>query len=226
VFDGGVPVKPVFRNAGIDYEGTYTPCTFRTSSRPHDAEARRSLTISGQNNPPRSREQGGARYPPPSISRGRPPSIPGTRSPAPRFHLRPDGRRKDDRARNYGRYYDILDLYGIVQKTNGALYAEIDDPRTDVNGDTFVQRNEIDTSVVLYNANVDPSNPGSLESPNQIDPSLSAPVTDEFIVGFEREVKQDFSVGANYIYKRFTNLLWDDWYPDGGVVGIDQPGWA
>jgi hypothetical protein len=229
VFDGGVPVEAwMFRNAGIDYEGIYHGIHFQ------DVFTKGRMTLklgvrydyqAGQNNASTIPANMVAPDLLPAVDFAGTPALDAWNTFSPRlgftYDLTGDG--KTIVRANYGRYYDILDLYGIVQKTNGALYAEIDYPWADLNGDGFVQRNEIDTSSVLYNANVDPSNPGSLESPNQIDPNLSAPVTDEFIVGFEREIRPEFSFGVNYIYKKFTNMLWDDWYPDGGVVGIDQP---
>ena len=229
VFDGGEPVEAwLFRPAGVSYEGTYNALHVQ------DVFTRGRMTLKlgvrydyqvGKNVPSQIPANKVAPDLLPSVDFAGAAPIEAWNTFSPRlgftYDLTGDG--KTIVRANYGRYYDILDLYGVVQRTNGALYAEIDHPWADLNGDGFVQRNEIDTSVVLYNANVDPANPGSLESPNQIDPSLSPPVTDELIVGFERELKADFSVGANYIYKRFTNLLWDDWYPDGGVSGIDFP---
>jgi hypothetical protein len=229
VFDGGVPVEAwMYRNAGINYSGTYQGLHFQdvfTQGRMMLKLGLRYDYQTGQNNPAQIPANMVAPDLLPAVDFAGTPALDAWNTLSPRvgftYDLTGDG--KTIVRANYGRYYDILDLYGIVQKTNGALYAEIDYPWNDLNGDTLVQRDEIDTSVVLYNANIDPANPGSLESPNQIDPGLSAPATDEFIVGLEREIRPEFSVGANYIYKRFTNMLWDDWYPDGGVLGIDQP---
>ena len=125
---------------------------------------------------------------------------------------------------SYARYYDLLLLYDIFEKVNAAGASEIDLPWADRNGDGLVQRNEIDTSTVLYTNNFDPANPRAVVSPNQVDPNLSPPKTDELIVGLEREVMPDFSVGVNYVYKRFTNLLWNDFLYFPGSTGV--PGTA
>jgi hypothetical protein len=165
----------MFRNAGLNYEGTYQALHFQ------DVFTLGRMTLKlgvrydyqvGQNNASQIPANLVAPDILPAVDFAGTAALDSWNTLSPRlgftYDLTGDG--KTIVRANYGRYYDILDLYGIVQKTNGALYAEIDYPWTDVNGDTFVQRNEIDTSVVLYNANVDPSNPGSLESPNQIIP--------------------------------------------------------
>lgn len=229
IFDGGVPVEAwLFRPAGVSYEGTYhafhVQDVFTHGRMTLKLGVRYDYQV-GQN--VASQIPGNQVAPDllPSVDFAGTSAIKAWNTLSPRlgftYDLTGDG--KTIVRANYGRYYDILDLYGVVQKTNSALIGEIDYPWSDLNGDGFVQRNEIDTSTVLYNANIDPANPSSLESPNQIDPNLSAPVTDELIFGFERELMPDFSMGVNYIYKKFTNLLWDDWYPDGGVTGIDLP---
>ncbi len=120
---------------------------------------------------------------------------------------------------SYARFYDLLNLGPHVSRMNAGLRAEIDYPWTDLNGDTFIQRNEIDDTDVLWASNVDPDNPGSVTSPNQRDPDTSAPTTDEIIIGLERELIPDFSMGVNYIYKRFGNMEWDDF-----VQGIPGSG--
>jgi hypothetical protein len=89
-----------------------------------------------------------------------------------------------------------------------------------------VQSNEVDTSTILSLGNFDPDNPDSLSSPNVVDPDLSPPITDELIVGFERELMPSFSLGANYIYKRFSNRLWNDWASNPGIginYSVDMP---
>lgn len=54
---------------------------------------------------------------------------------------------------------------------------------------------------------------------------MTPPKTDEIIAGFEREVMPNFSVSADYIYKRFTNMIWWDWpyFPTSALSGIYWP---
>ena len=56
----------------------------------------------------------------------------------------------------------------------------------DLNGDLFVQRNEIDFARgfrATPSANYDPANPASVVSPNRVDPNLENDITDEFVAG-------------------------------------------
>jgi hypothetical protein len=60
-----------------------------------------------------------------------------------------------------------------------------------------------------------------------LDENLSAPYTDEFSVGFEREVIRDLAVGANVIYRRTRNFVEDReinfiWDGLGGTTGTGE----
>ena len=118
----------------------------------------------------------------------------------------------------YSRYYERR-LSDDITFDNAARPSEIDLPWTDLNGDQFVQENEVDTSTILFIRNFDPENPDSLLSPNVVDPDYTAPATDEFILGFERELISDFAVGASYIYRVNSNFIW--W--DRGWSGVRVP---
>jgi hypothetical protein len=73
----------------------------------------------------------------------------------------------------------------------------------DRNNDGFAQRNEILTSAgVLYSAGIDPANPTALTSINKIDPDYHANHDQEVIVGLEREIVPNFSIGAAYTWRR------------------------
>ena len=43
-----------------------------------------------------------------------------------------------------------------------------------------------------------------------MDPNLKNDTTDEFIVGVDREVGKGFAVGANYVWRRYSNFSWSD----------------
>ncbi|HEX7421517.1 MAG TPA: hypothetical protein VF505_16625, partial [Thermoanaerobaculia bacterium] len=80
----------------------------------------------------------------------------------------------------------------------------------DLNGDKTIQRNEIDFKSGLYSfKNIDPNNPGAGYSPGRLDYNMKPPTTDEFVLGFDHEIGAGFAVGANYSYRKRTNLLWD-----------------
>ena len=44
-------------------------------------------------------------------------------------------------------------------------------------------------------------------SANTVDPNLKNDTTDEFIVGLDHEIGAGFAVGANYIWRRYGELL-------------------
>jgi hypothetical protein len=75
----------------------------------------------------------------------------------------------------------------------------------DANNDKTIQRSEL-KRVVGYAA-VDPANPTAIKGTRRIDYGMKVPTTDEFIIGGERELMSDFSVGANYTYRKYDNLL-------------------
>jgi hypothetical protein len=229
VTDGGAPVEAWFyRPAAISYEGTYHALHFQ------DVYTKGNMTLNlglrydystGQNNP----SQIPANYVIPQLMPGvdfagtPPPDAWSTLSPRLGFTYDLTGDGKTVVKANYARYSDLLGLGEQIAFYNGAAVSEMDLPWTDLNGDLKVQANEVDPTTVLFLNNFDPDNPTSLESPNVRDPDLSPPVTNEIIVGFEREVRPNLSFGVNYIYKRFTNLLWNDYVPDGGFAGVDYP---
>jgi hypothetical protein len=75
----------------------------------------------------------------------------------------------------------------------------------DKNKDRRVQRDEIVR--YLGSGYVDPSNPASIESATRLDYGMNPPKTDEFILGFERQILADFSVGVNFSHRSYTDLL-------------------
>jgi hypothetical protein len=77
-------------------------------------------------------------------------------------------------------------------------------PWNDANRDGFVQRDELDlTRRLTFSGNYDPANPSSPRSSTRVDPDLRNDRTDEFTLGFEREIAGHFGVGALYIYRSF-----------------------
>jgi hypothetical protein len=75
----------------------------------------------------------------------------------------------------------------------------------DANGDHIAQRSELLKIQGWYG--LDPANPGSATSVHRVDYGMKAPHSDEFIVGAERELITDFSVGVNYSYRKYHNLI-------------------
>ena len=91
----------------------------------------------------------------------------------------------------------------------------------DANGDHLVQPGEVDTSAngFQFAAYYDPSNPASAASPNKIDRHLSAPLTDEVVVGVDHELFPDLAVGVAYTYRYFKNFVYGIRYdPTTGTI--------
>ena len=79
-------------------------------------------------------------------------------------------------------------------------------PWNDLNGDTFVQRNELDlTRLLNRTGNYNPANPASPVSSTTVDPNFKNDRTDEFSIGLERELMANFGVGAAYIYRSYPD---------------------
>jgi hypothetical protein len=105
---------------------------------------------------------------------------------------------------SYARFSD--QLRNVVYHVNGlpvisGLYYYWNDK----NNDKIVQPSEVDLASGPQGFyHIDPSYaPGT---PNKIAPDYKAPVTDEFIVGFDHELMTDFAVSAAYTYRYITNI--------------------
>jgi hypothetical protein len=83
-----------------------------------------------------------------------------------------------------------------------ALYSAVDK-----NGNGIADPNEIGGLVGTLGIN--PQNPSSISTSNQISSNLSSPKTHEFLVGVDREILPNFGVSATYTYRRSVNLLWN-----------------
>ena len=92
-----------------------------------------------------------------------------------------------------------------------AQYSYIYYNAIDRNGNNTAELNEI-----LFNqgnqgySGFDPANPAKVDrSVNQIGDDLHSPLTHELLFGVDREVMPQFSVGATFTYRRFTDLRWN-----------------
>jgi hypothetical protein len=66
--------------------------------------------------------------------------------------------------------------------------------------------------------NVNLTNPSQATSPNVVSSNISAPKTNEFMVGVDRELMPNFGVSATYTYRHVGGLLWN---PGIGVSPAD-----
>lgn len=93
-------------------------------------------------------------------------------------------------------------------------------PWNDLNGDRFVQRNELDlTRRLNLTGNYDPANPASPTSPTTVDPNLKNDRTDELSFGVEHELMENFGVGIAYIYRNYPD--YENYTPTVGLRSAD-----
>jgi len=110
---------------------------------------------------------------------------------------------------SFARYADQMGARPVFLLSSVVYPGELDYLWTDLNGDNLAQYDEIDFGygpVGIYY--VDPLDPTSSRSTTVVDPDLTAPKRLEFIIGGERELMKDFSVGANFVWRRASNLDW------------------
>lgn len=129
---------------------------------------------------------------------------------------------------SYRKYYDDISI-NEAANTNAASRSWIQGYAQDYNGDGQYDANELgfaldnNGNVIPYRGNessqdpygpfnptgLNPNNPGAATSRNTIDPNLSPPEVDEFIVGGEWSVTPGFSIAATYTQRERSNLTWN-----------------
>lgn len=92
----------------------------------------------------------------------------------------------------------------------GAVFVRY--PWTDTNGDAFVQASEVNTTVPFLSKSgaYDPANPTNTASPTRVDPNIKNDRTQEFIVGFDRQLAAQMAVGGSYIWRKYDQFTWTD----------------
>ena len=127
---------------------------------------------------------------------------------------------------NYAMYWGQVGTGAFSNQVNPVTRVSARYPWADLNHDGFVEPNEVMscdpvTKVCLplvaggnpanflsLVGNWDPANPASTTTANTIDPNIKNDRTDEIIAGVDREIGAGFAVGANYIWRRYTNFNW------------------
>ncbi len=74
----------------------------------------------------------------------------------------------------------------------------------DANNDHTIQRNEL--MMVRSFGGINPADPTSIISTRRIDYDMSPPTTDELLIGAERELGEDFSVGLTFTHRVNNDL--------------------
>jgi len=112
---------------------------------------------------------------------------------------------------SYSRFAGQLspNTIGTINPTAGSTPGNATYRWTDVNGDTYAQANEVDTTQRIGNpgGGLDLANPTVVTSTNQLDPNLKPPVTQSFVLGFEREMARNLAVLVDYTYNKTSDLF-------------------
>jgi hypothetical protein len=123
---------------------------------------------------------------------------------------------------NYAMYWGQVGTGGISSQINPVTRVSVRYPWIDLNGDKFVQANEVQLgsnggrTPLAVTGNWDPNNPTAVTTANTVDPNLKNDRTDEFIVGFDHEIAPGFAAGASYIWRRYGGFQFTD------VVGLQS----
>jgi hypothetical protein len=103
---------------------------------------------------------------------------------------------------SYNRYAGQVG--SAVSGANPLAYSAFYFYGVDMNGDHQIQRNEL--LKIQKFVGVDPNNPTAIANTRRVDYGMKVPTTDEFILGGERQLLSDFSVGLNYTYRKANNV--------------------
>ena len=113
-------------------------------------------------------------------------------------------------------YWGQVGTGGVASQINPVTRVSVRYPWIDLNGDKFVQANEVQLgsnggrTPLAVTGNWDPNNPTAVTTANTVDPNLKNDRTDEFIVGFDHEIAPGFAAGASYIWRRYGGFQFTD----------------
>ncbi len=132
---------------------------------------------------------------------------------APRIGVTYDltGQAKNVLKASYAIYYDQGSPGFLSSILSPASNASVDLGWTDVNGDKSVQPGELNLGVIRSVTGFDPANPSlNLAVSNRVDPDVTAPRTDEVVLGFGKEMRGEVGITVSYIWRRYGNFTWRD----------------
>jgi hypothetical protein len=126
---------------------------------------------------------------------------------------------------NYAIYFGQVGTAGVSGQVNPVSRVSVRYPWVDLNGDKFVQANELTLAnggrnPLAVTGNWDPNNPTAVTTANTVDPNFKNDRTDELIVGIDREIGAGFAAGVNYIWRRYANFTFFD------VIGLEPSDYA
>ena len=89
---------------------------------------------------------------------------------------------------------------------------------------SVVTRDQVDFSAISSSSNYNIANPGAATSINRIAPGVTAPKTNEFVVGADYELLPELAVGLNYTHRKYTDFLDAGISATGGGIPILSTG--
>jgi hypothetical protein len=108
-------------------------------------------------------------------------------------------------------YYGQMAPEQLTNQTIAVGQVSIRYPWADLNGDTLVSANELNTtSFLTKTAAFDPANPTSYLSPGTVDPNIKNDRTQEFLVGLQQELMRNLAVEINYVWRKYDQFQWVD----------------
>jgi len=113
----------------------------------------------------------------------------------------------------------------LASSLSSSSYAEARYLWNDLNGDNLVSTNELvgyPTAGLIYYYGFDPWNPANFQSLNGADKNLKTQLTDELLLGIEREVFADFSLGGTFILRRNHRVIDTTYYDRASGTVIRQ----
>ncbi len=109
---------------------------------------------------------------------------------------------------NFARYVGQLGTGDMSSTYNTVQLMYVQYPWVDLNGDRFVQNNEVvlTPAPLGFSTGYDYLNPTKTSAPGKVDPNLTADTANEFLVTFDHQLAADFAVSASYIWRRYQNF--------------------
>ncbi len=108
---------------------------------------------------------------------------------------------------SFAAYYGQLAPDQLISDLAATAAVMVRYPWSDLNGDEFVQANEINfSSLLTRSTEFDPANPSNFRTPGTVDPDINNDRTREVIVGFDQQLGGNLAVGASYIWRKYDNF--------------------
>jgi hypothetical protein len=113
---------------------------------------------------------------------------------------------------NYAHYVSQLGTGDMSSTYNTVVLTQVRYPWVDLNGDKFIQANEIVLKSVplSYTSGYDYNNPTATSTTGKVDPNMTDDTTNEIIASFDKQIGSQFAVSASYIWRKYSNFRWSD----------------